>query len=630
MPRGRQAAVREAGSAMASREDGLGAFRLLEPKKVLISIFLGVLGFVGSFFTLKFSVPPFSLSINWFDFLPLLAGMALGGRYGLVASTIGLGAVYPFFIWSNSGWACLVTSLMLVYWPTANGYMRGLRQRHPAFWNYPQLVYPLSVLVFNSILYLFFPIAMRFNPPFWNPKAELAMSTSTLQGIVIKGSIVLWGVAIFDDLLLKLPEIKRLFDLEVKRKSRYNGRVALMVMIGSFMIWYLFVLFDNALLVAPPRLTFFQIVDPHEAIALVVFLAAGIILSSVLVSYQESRLKDEDLLATNEERLQLAVTAASIGIWDWDVARDVTIWDERMFAIHGIPHVDPRDIREVWMRTVHPDDRQLVEDELRMTVLGGREFSPEFRIMRPDGALHFIKVSSHALRDTEGMAFRIIGVNIDITESKEAEYKIRQSLKEKGILLREVHHRVKNNLQVISSLVSLQESSCRDEEDREMNRDTQARIQSMAHLHELLYGSKDLSSIDPGEYLDTIVRELTGYYGGFKVQIDAQPDVLTIDEAMPFGLIATELLTNAMKYAYPRAKPGEILVSYGRSGQERRFLVSDEGIGLPPGSVKLTSLGFTLVRSLAAQLRGQLTMHATREGETSPGLTVVLVFPAPS
>ena len=363
---------------------------------------------------------------------------------------------------------------------------------------------------------------MRFNPPIWNPKAELGMSASTLQGIVIKGSIVLWVVLIFDDGLLKLPAIRRLFGLEVKKCSRYNGSVALVVMIGSMLVWYLFVLFDRVLLVTPFPPIFFQITDPHEAIALVVFLVAGIILSSVLVSYQESRLKSEVSLATNEERLQLAVI-----------------------------------------------------------------------------------------------------------ESKEAESRIRQSLKEKEILLREVHHRVKNNLQVISSLVSLQESSCSDEEGREMNRDTQVRIQSMASLHEQLYGSKDLSSIDPGEYLNAIVRELTSYHEGFQVRIDAQPDVLTIDEAMPFGLIATELLTNAMKYAYPQGNPGEILVSYGRSGRERRLLVSDEGVGLPPAAVKLTSLGFTLVRSLAAQLGGQLTMRPTAEGETSPGLTVALVFPAP-
>jgi len=625
---GKQALARVRPS-MAGREDGIGAPRLLEPKKVLISVILGALGFAGSSFTLNFSVPPFSLSINWFDFLPLLAGMAFGGRYGLVASTVGLGAVYPFFIWSDSGWACLVTSVMLVYWPTANGYMRGLRQRHPAFWNHPHLVYPLSVLVFNSISYVFFPIAMRFNPPFWNPKAELAMSISTLQGILIKGSIVLWVVLIFDDCLLKLPAIRRLFGLEVKKESRFNGNVALIVMIGSTLVWYLFVLFDRVLLVTPSPRSFFRIADPHEAIALVVFLAAGIILSSVLVSHQESRRKAEDSLATNEERLQLAVTAASIGIWDWDVARDVTIWDERMFAIHGIPHMAPRDIREAWMRTVHPDDRQRVEDDLRMAVLGRREYGPEFRIVRPDGALRFVKAASHALRDKEGKALRMIGVNIDMTESKEAESRIRQSLKEKEILLREVHHRVKNNLQVISSLVSLQESSCRDEEDREMYRDTQVRILSMARLHELLYGSKDLSSIDPGQYLDAIGRELMSYHGGFQVRIDAQPDVLTIDEAIPFGLIATELLTNAMKYAYPQENSGEILVSYSRTGQERRLLVSDEGVGLPPGPVKLTSLGFTLVRSLAAQLRGQLAMRATREGETSPGLTVVLAFPAP-
>ena len=143
------------------------------------------------------------------------------------------------------------------------------------------------------------------------------------------------------------------------------------------------------------------------------------------------------------------------------------------------------------------------------------------------------------------------------------------------MLLREVHHRVKNNLQVISSLVSLQESSCMDKTGREMDRDTQARVRSMAHLHELLYGSKDLSSIDPADYISAIVSEVSAYYESSLVRVEVESDALSVDEAMPFGLIATELVTNAFKYAYPPGSSGEVHVGYRRAGEERLLEVRD-------------------------------------------------------
>lgn len=226
-------------------------------------------------------------------------------------------------------------------------------------------------------------------------------------------------------------------------------------------------------------------------------------------------------------------------------------------------------------------------------------------------------------------AERVILLSRDITEARRHEELLQASLAEKEVLLREVHHRVKNNLQVISSLVSLQESSCMDKTGREMNRDTQARVRSMAHLHELLYGSKDLSSIDPADYIGAIVSEVSAYYESPLVRVEVESDALSVDEAMPFGLIATELVTNAFKYAYPPGSSGEVHVGYRRAGEERLLEVRDEGVGLPPSfdPASSSSLGFTLVRSLAEQIDGRLEIGPSRPGDTLPGLKVVLAFP---
>jgi PAS domain S-box-containing protein len=260
-------------------------------------------------------------------------------------------------------------------------------------------------------------------------------------------------------------------------------------------------------------------------------------------------------------------------------------------------------------------------------VNSGEKLRFERMMKRRDGSCFLVEMSAGRLAG--GMQQAIAR---DITERKRAEELMRTSLAEKEMLLREIHHRVKNNMQVISSIVSLQKSSFRDETDRRMVGDTQARIRSMAQLHELLYGSKDLSSIDPAEYLRSIAGEISLSYGKSRIRVEAQSDAMPIDEAMPFGLVATELLTNAVKYAYPPDEMGDILVSYTRTDAERRLEVRDFGAGLPPeiDPAASASLGFTLVRSLVEQIGGRLSIAEARPNARLPGLRVVLAFPEPS
>jgi PAS domain S-box-containing protein len=254
----------------------------------------------------------------------------------------------------------------------------------------------------------------------------------------------------------------------------------------------------------------------------------------------------------------------------------------------------------------------------------GEKLRFERMMKRKDGSVFLVEMSAGRLADGTQQA-----IARDITERKRAEELLRSSLAEKEVLLREIHHRVKNNLQVISSIISLQKASFRDEADRDMGVDMQARIQSMAQLHELLYGSGDFSSIDPAEYLEAIVGVVTQSYGEAEMRVAAQSDSLPIDEAIPFGLIATELLTNALKYAYPYGRAGDIYVSYGRSETARRLEVRDAGTGLPPGfdPSNSASMGFTLVYSLAEQLGGRLSISEADPGKPSPGLSVALSFP---
>lgn len=211
----------------------------------------------------------------------------------------------------------------------------------------------------------------------------------------------------------------------------------------------------------------------------------------------------------------------------------------------------------------------------------------------------------------------------DITELKRQEQLLRSSLMEKEVLLKEIHHRVKNNMQVISSLIQLQSYSLRDEFDRELLHETQARINAMAAIHELLYQSPDLSSVDAGEYIGSVIEELSQGYDASGIRCIAETVKLGLDEAMPLGLLCNELLMNSIKYAYASGEKGRVDVRLGLDGSMVVLSVEDYGKGLAPGVDPLTSasMGFTLVRSLSEQLGGTLSFG------TASGFRAELRFP---
>jgi PAS domain S-box-containing protein len=203
----------------------------------------------------------------------------------------------------------------------------------------------------------------------------------------------------------------------------------------------------------------------------------------------------------------------------------------------------------------------------------------------------------------------------DITERKRADERIRASLTEKEILLKEIHHRVKNNLQIISTLLDLQSDSIRDEHTLNLFRESQDRIRTMALVHEQLYNSRDLAYIDFSGYAERLVSSLYQSYvedtGRIGMKVEVRGVELMIDQAIPCGLIINELVSNAIKYAFPGQRSGEIIVS-GRTDDDGWVVltVADNGAGLPQGFdwARAETLGLQIVSMLTRQLRGTLDL----------------------
>ncbi len=217
---------------------------------------------------------------------------------------------------------------------------------------------------------------------------------------------------------------------------------------------------------------------------------------------------------------------------------------------------------------------------------------------------------------------------VDITERARAEEALRASLKEKEVLLREIHHRVKNNMQVISSLLNLQGAQVADPKIRDAFKESQIRIRSMALVHEKLYGSGDLSHIDFAAYLRKLYIHLGQAFAvasdRIGVRFDLEEISLDINSAIPCGLIATELIANAMKHAFPEERRGTIGVALNRvEGGRIRMTVSDDGVGFPPQiDFRMTdSLGMQIVNLLSQQIEGRIELCA------GPGTSFSIVFP---
>ncbi|MGC9517919.1 MAG: histidine kinase dimerization/phosphoacceptor domain -containing protein [Methanomicrobiales archaeon] len=205
----------------------------------------------------------------------------------------------------------------------------------------------------------------------------------------------------------------------------------------------------------------------------------------------------------------------------------------------------------------------------------------------------------------------------DVTNSKLAENSLKSSLKEKEVLLREIHHRVKNNMQIVSSLLNLQSYSVKDKITQNLFKESQNRVKSMSIIHENLYNSSDLAHIDFKRYIKRLASELFSSYGVDLEKIrftkDVQDIQLDINSAIPLGLILNELMSNSLKYAFPDGE-GEISIKFTREDDHYHLDIADDGVGIPDEiDFKNTStLGLELVNSLVRQLEGKIELDTSK------------------
>ena len=260
------------------------------------------------------------------------------------------------------------------------------------------------------------------------------------------------------------------------------------------------------------------------------------------------------------------------------------------------------------------DDRQVIES-----------YRPRVNIVEPQttpaGATIWLNTSKVPLSGPNGEVFGVLGVYEDITELKEKENQLRASLQEKEVMLKEIHHRVKNNMQMISTLFDLQLRYAGDQDPPTLFRDCQNRIRSMALIHESLYHTDTLSSINFRQYLQKLVNRLLTSFGssvqGIKAQVAGDEMHLGINQAVPAGLVASELIMNCLKHAFPGQRAGSIEITLTMNNGHRQVEIRDDGIGLGQDFTpeKFNSFGWLMISNLMKQLEG--TINVVSDGGTT-------------
>lgn len=341
-----------------------------------------------------------------------------------------------------------------------------------------------------------------------------------------------------------------------------------------------------------------------------------------IVTYTEvttERKLSEKALKESEERFKLAMEATNDGIWDWNMVTDEVYRNPSFFSMLGYEESEFPPGYRGWESCLHPDDVEPTMKVLDDYLAGRRDsYEAEFRMYDKSGDEVWILSRAKVVdRDDNGKPSRMVGTHQNITEQKRANRQLAQSLGEKEALLREIHHRVKNNLAVVHALLGLQQEHSTDENHRMMFEESQRRIRSMALAHELLYQTDGFSEIDAEDYFTRLVNYMEGSVSeiGSRLNFITHIDdvAFDLDTSIPLGLILTELISNAAKHAFPGNRSGEVAITLREIDPgEFELVVADNGVGMPDDARirEGNSLGLDLVDTFVQQLRGDLQVRS--------------------
>jgi PAS domain S-box-containing protein len=327
------------------------------------------------------------------------------------------------------------------------------------------------------------------------------------------------------------------------------------------------------------------------------------------------------------DRLNEAQRIARLGSWVLDIRTNRLAWSDEIFRIFEADPAETEVSYESFLSYLHPEDRDMVHQAYWDAVEQGKPYHLVHRILLSDGRVKWVEERGETVYGKDGAPQLTRGTVQDVTELRKAQAELESSLHEKEVLLREIHHRVKNNLQIISSLLYFQGQGLTDAKSVAGLQDIRNRLNAMVLVHERLYRSSDLAEVDFAEYATSLTAELARVYRSrnpdISLHVGGDAVLLPIEIALPLGMVVTELVSNAFKYAFPGGRAGRISVTFDSGDGTGEMVVSDDGVGLPEGldPAQSESFGWRVVHALVEQIDGVLTTSA------GTGVHVTVTFP---
>ena len=374
-----------------------------------------------------------------------------------------------------------------------------------------------------------------------------------------------------------------------------------------------------------PKDLAFKVLPAISAPVMLIYPAGTALLGSLLINRIKRERRNLETETSRDELERKTVLLnetqklTKVGGWEWNAVTKEMYWTDEVYSIHGVVPGDWSDKKhkliELSISCYAPAYQNSISDAFRKCAAEGVPYDLEFPFTDKNGVNKWIRTTAApVLKD--GVITGVIGNIIDITRRKESALALEKSVKEKELLMRELQHRVKNNLNIVTGILRLGEMNITDTLPKKIFTDARNRINAISSIYENLYQSPDISSIELHLYIDGLADSLISTYstGGGRISLVKDLDRCSIElkRAVPLGLLVNELITNSIKYAFNGTNEGTITVRLKNSEGIITIAVEDTGKGLPD---EITAddggnMGLTLVRMLAEQIEGELSFES--------------------
>tara|TARA_Y100001980_G_C14556918_1_gene353740 strand:- start:20486 stop:23371 length:2886 start_codon:yes stop_codon:yes gene_type:complete len=339
-----------------------------------------------------------------------------------------------------------------------------------------------------------------------------------------------------------------------------------------------------------------------------------------------TELKETQLqLEETNRQLDLAVSAAKLGVWTYDIHDKKYYWNDILFDIYNITKEEFYSQSDSWMKKLHPDDAERTKDEFFQMHDGKVVHGYQFRIKPTEGSIKYIHASGASLRDHAGNVYKLVGIDMDITDFVTKEKDLEEALEQKDTLLKELHHRIKNNLNLISSLLYFKSKATKDQALLDYIKETKTRINTIAKTHDQLLKMEEFDRLDVKKYLEDLILNLIATYttdgSKFPLTLNLESQKLSVDKILVLGLLTNEIILNTIKYAYKPGIGGPIFVTLKKVKKSMQLTIFDKGKGIDNKEKGngITS-GLDLINLLVQQLNGTMKMKA------QPGVKYIIEF----